>query len=292
MNADTDLIHYRAADGVEASARVFRAGDRSAAVIVCLPAMGVRADYYAGLAQLLCREGFTVVLSDLRGIGRSSVRASARCDFGYREILELDLPALIEAVRQEFPHSDRVLLGHSLGGQLGALFLGAHPEAAKALILIASGSVYFKGWRFPRRLRVLAMALLLRLLGAMFGYVPGDKVGFAGTEAKRVVVDWSNNCFSGRHAVAGSAFDYEKAMRALVKPVLAISFAKDDLAPPRSVQNLLDKLPQCAVTAHPYAADHPGLERLGHFNWTKRIDVIVPVIAGWVATDAGKSLKS
>jgi predicted alpha/beta hydrolase len=57
--------------------------------------MGVRGSYYTDFAKMLSRAGFNVVTSDLRGVDSSSVRASRSCDFGYEEIISLDLPALV-----------------------------------------------------------------------------------------------------------------------------------------------------------------------------------------------------
>src|SRR5579863_5637902 len=109
------IVEYFASDGASASFRLFAAADPDATVVICLPAMGVRGRYYSDFASLLSKSGFHVLTSDLRGIDSSSVRASRHCDFGYEEIINRDLPALVEAARLRFPSNDRLLLGHSLG---------------------------------------------------------------------------------------------------------------------------------------------------------------------------------
>jgi predicted alpha/beta hydrolase len=276
-----ETVEYAAKDNTRAALQIFTADDAGAPVVMCLPAMGVRGSYYTEFAEKLSRAGYHVVVSDLRGIGSSSVRPSRDCDFGYNEILTLDLPALVETVRQRFPSNDRLLLGHSLGGQLGALYLSANPEAARALILIAAGSVYYKGWPFPGRLRVLFTAILLRAMGMVLGYVPGAKVGFAGTEARTLVADWSNNCFTGKYVIAGSNYDYEGSLRRIVKPVLAVSFERDGLAPARSVENLLSKLSAAVIVHRCFSAACPGLEKAVHFSWVKRAEVVVATVQGW-----------
>jgi len=108
-----EIIEYCASDGVRASFRLFPAADHDAPVVICLPAMGVRGRYYSDFAHLLSESEFHVLTSDLRGIDSSSVRASRHCDFGYAEIINRDLPALVEAVRLRFPSNRRLLLGHS-----------------------------------------------------------------------------------------------------------------------------------------------------------------------------------
>lgn len=244
--------------------------------------MGVRGSYYAGLAQGLSNAGLHAITSDLRGIGSSSVRASPSHDFGYKEMLSLDLPALIAQVRVCFPESKVLLLGHSLGGQLCALYLSEHPEAAEGLILIATCNVHYKGWSPFMRWRVLGTALSLRSLGALMGYVPARRLGFAGNEARTVIIDWSNNCKNGRYVVKHSRHDYDLSLQQMAKPILSISFEADRLAPPRAVANLLSKLPRCSVTAKCFSSNHPGLENAGHFDWAKRPETVTETISSWV----------
>jgi predicted alpha/beta hydrolase len=275
-------VEYLSQDGARASMGVFHADDPAAPVVIVLPAMGVRAKYYKPFALALRRTGLHAVFSDLRGIGTSSVRASRGCDFGYAEILGLDLPALTAKVEECFPHNRRLLLGHSLGGQLWTLFLSSQPGAGEGLITIAACNVHYRGWSWPMRWRVLGMALALRSLGAVLGYVPADKLGFAGTEARTVVLDWSNNCLTGRYDIAHSKQDYEQSLTQMSKPVLAISFELDRLAPRKSIENLLSKLRSAQVTRRHFVADYPGLEKASHFNWVKRPEVVAQTVRTWL----------
>jgi predicted alpha/beta hydrolase len=278
-----EVIGYQASDSVSANLQVYKVDNPNAPVVVCLPAMGVRGSYYADFAQHLCKAGFHVAVADLRGIDSSSVRASRECDFGYAEILERDLPALTACVRQRFPASSQYFLGHSLGGQLWALYLSANPVAAEGLILIASCNVHYLGWHWPTSWYVLGMALVMRSLGFALGYVPGEKLGFAGTEARTVVRDWSHNCMTGRYEVANSQIDYETALQRLPRPILAISFETDIYAPPNSVDNLLRKFRSSRVESRRFTKDHPGMEKVTHFNWAKKPQVVVDTISEWIS---------
>ncbi|MCW7541678.1 alpha/beta fold hydrolase [Aquabacterium sp. A7-Y] len=277
-----ELIEYCARDGARASLRAYRADHAAAPVVICLPAMGVKGAFYTDLALALRQGGVHAVLSDLRGVDTSSVRASRACDFGYDQVLRLDLPALTEKVHECFPASRRWLLGHSLGGQLSALYLSVQPEAADGLILIAACNVHHKGWSGLMRWRVLGTTLLFRSLGTLLGYVPAGRFGFAGNEARTMVRDWSNNCLTGRYEIVNGTHDYERSLRQLTKPVLAISFELDRLAPRASVENLLRKLENAPVTRRHFAPDATGLEKASHFNWAKRPQVVVQTIQAWM----------
>jgi predicted alpha/beta hydrolase len=277
-----EALAYAASDGATAQIGIFPAREAGAPVLVCLPAMGVRASYYTPFARAIAAAGLHAVTSDLRGLGTSSLRPSRACDFGYDEMLTRDLPALLHRVRERFPASPLYLLGHSLGGQLATLHLAANPSAAKGLILIATCNLHYRGWPVPKRYGVLGFALLLRAIGDVLGYVPAGRLGFAGTESRSLIIDWVNNCRSGNYAIKGSATDYEALLPQMNAPVLCISFAADRLVPPQAVENLLGKLEQSKTTRCHFRSDHPGLESIGHFDWVKRPAVLVETIGRWL----------
>ena len=82
--------------------------------------MGVRASYYESFAANLCEHGFNVVTADWRGQGKSSERASRTTNFGYEDII-CDLRELIEHTDTWFPNTKKIIVGHSLGGQISKL---------------------------------------------------------------------------------------------------------------------------------------------------------------------------
>jgi len=157
-------LRIESADGVGHTATVFEASRQDAPVIVCLPAMGAPAGYYGPFAEALAsRDDATVVLLDLRGQGRSTARARAGHQFGYREILELDLPEAIWALRRRYPGRRLYLAGHSLGGQLG-LFAAARPDIRlDGLILIAAGTAHWRAWNGFDRVWMSMMMAGVRL---------------------------------------------------------------------------------------------------------------------------------
>lgn len=277
-----DMIEYVAADAHRVSMRVLCADNPAAPILLCLPAMGVAASYYAGFCEALRESGMHVAMSDLRGLGSSSLRASRSCDFGYHEILSRDLGAFVAVVEEQFPASPRYLFGHSLGGQLWSLYLSANPHAAAGLVTMASCNVHYVGWEEPARYRVLGTAFLLRAIGAVLGYVPADRLGFAGNEARTLIIDWFNNCLTGNYRVTNDTIEYESALRVMGKPVLALSLEGDGLAPQRSVDNLILKMRAASVTRRHLCLSELGLARPSHFSWTKRPAPVVGLILEWV----------
>ena len=86
---------------------------RPAPLILGLPAMGVPAAFYARFADALAAAtGAVVEFADLPGQGERPERARDGADFGYREIVEQELPAWVACRRAEHPGRPIVLLGH------------------------------------------------------------------------------------------------------------------------------------------------------------------------------------
>src|SRR5690606_36359170 len=86
--------------------------------LLWLPALGIAARHYVPFAEALAARGVAVFVHEWRGNGSSSLRAARHCDWGYRELLELDIPASHADIEAELPGLARAIGGHSLGGQL------------------------------------------------------------------------------------------------------------------------------------------------------------------------------
>jgi predicted alpha/beta hydrolase len=278
MDGRREEVGIEGKDGARSSITVF-AGDFSLAspVLICMPAMGVTAKFYEPLALPVLKEGWHLVTADLRGNGLSSVRASREVSFGYHEMVTFDWPAVVEKVRALFPGAPLYILGHSLGGQLSTLYLAANPGACPGLILVATPSVYYKGWDFPLNLGVLAGTQFACAIAGILGYFPGRKIGFGGTEARGVIRDWSHTGRTGRYEPAGSPVDFERLLGDLELPVLSISFEGDLLAPERAVRNLCVKMKRCRISHL-----HLSGEDLGHLEWVRNPQPVIENIRRWM----------
>jgi predicted alpha/beta hydrolase len=280
---DKQIVPLSMRDGSRSEITVYEKPSLAAAtVIVITPAMAVPADYYEPLALKCVENGWNVVTADLRGNGRSSVRASRSVQFGYREHVEYELPAVIGAVRERFPSNRLVLLGHSLGGQLSALYMSVNPGCVQGLILIASGSVHYRGWGFPQNIGVLIGTQVAATLARALGVLPGRLIGFGGTESARLIGDWAREALTGRYHVAGSTHDFEALLRTIAAPVLALSFEGDFFAPRQAVLNLCKKLTNADVSHRHLTPKDFGLPHVGHFQWVKCSDPVVEVISEWM----------
>ena len=267
-------------DGVASKITVFTGEDHAPAapVLICMPAMGVTAKFYEPLAEPILQEGWRFVTADLRGNGLSDLRVRRGVNFGYRDMITFDWPAVVDRVKELFPGSPVYLLGHSLGGQLSALYLAANPEAVSGLILVATPSVHWRAWDFPVKMGVLAGTQAACVLARALGYFPGRMIGFGGMEAKGVICDWARQARTGRYEPAGSELGYERLLREMETPVLAFSFEDDFLSPEKAVGSLLAKMTRARSTHFNLAGDD-----LDHFRWVKRPAPVIEKMREWLA---------
>ena len=128
---ELEKIEIRSDDGVSSRITVFRAAAADSTVVIIMPAMGVPASFYEPLATALVDQGLNVVTADLRGHGESSIRPGKGVDYGYGEMVLYDWPCIIDRVEGQFPDAPKVILGHSLGGQLTPLIWPTTPARSR-----------------------------------------------------------------------------------------------------------------------------------------------------------------
>ncbi|MFP7721215.1 alpha/beta hydrolase family protein [Lysobacter sp. A3-1-A15] len=282
MSIDTEQIALETGSGHRFSLLATLPRAPTAAVL-WLPALGVAARHYQPFAGALARHGVATFLHEWRGHGTSSIRAGKGCDWGYRELLAEDLPASEAALRRRLPGLQRIVGGHSLGGQLACCHLGLSPDAADRLWLVASGAPYWRAFPAPIRHGLPLAYRLLPWLARRFGALPGRRIGFGGQEAPGVMADWAATALSGTYVAPGIDADLEQAMADAAPSVRAVVLEDDWLAPRSSLDFLLAKLPKALVQARSMDAGHVEA-RADHFAWMRSPEAV----AKWLCAETGE----
>jgi predicted alpha/beta hydrolase len=247
-------------------------------VVVIVPGLGIPGGYYDVFAAELAARGFDVGIGELRGQGDSRPRPSAASRYGYHELVSVDFPAIFEAVRDRFPDSTPYLLGHSMGGQLGVCYAARIRGRLGGLILVASGTPYYRGFRGARSPGILVGSAAMSLTANVAGFWPGNRmdIGGFGRQSRVLISDWSRLARTGRFDPDGADIDYEERIARLKLPLLSISIAGDEVAPASSARHLVDKLPHAEVTTWLQR------DRLGHNGWIRNPGSTVERIEAWL----------
>jgi malonyl CoA-acyl carrier protein transacylase/NAD(P)-dependent dehydrogenase (short-subunit alcohol dehydrogenase family)/SAM-dependent methyltransferase/acyl carrier protein len=98
--------------------------------VVCLHGILEHGVAWEAVATSLVQEGYRVVAPDLRGHGRSGHVPKGACYYA------LDFLGDIDALVRQLMNQPFVLVGHSLGAALAAMFAAVRPEWVSALVLV------------------------------------------------------------------------------------------------------------------------------------------------------------
>ena len=247
--------------------------------VLWLPALGVAAKHYLPLAEALAAHGVAVFLHEWRGNGSSNVRASREMDWGYREILTLDLPCSHAAIARHCDAPVGAIGGHSIGGQFAACYLALHPAAFQELWLVATGSPYWRNFPAPKRYAFPFAYQFVPWIADLRGSLPGRRLGFGGDEARTLMRDWARVGLSNRYAATGMETDLEAALSQVSTEVRAVLMSHDWFAPRRSMQGLLDKLPRSTSSLTTLDRNALGVAA-DHFAWMKQPQAVVDALLG------------
>lgn len=276
----TTVVPVRSDDGA-ASELLLVAAPRPHALLVWLPALGVPARAYRAFAETLAARGVSVLIHEWRGIGSSSIRASHGVDWGYRELLQFDLPGTARAMASRSGRLPVYWGGHSLGGQLASLHMARNPGHGAGLVLVGSGAPF---WRVQRRriaTALLAAMAVVPALTRLAGHLPGRRIGFGGREARGVMRDWLRCVRTGRYRAGGLDEDLEEALAALDCPVLGVTLADDLFGPRAALEYLLDKTAckdRTQVEITPQELGAPA----DHFSWMQTPSVVSAWVMQWL----------
>lgn len=247
---------------------VYEPASEALANLIILPALGVPARFYSKLAEAAANAGFRAVLVEQRGHGESPIRPSRMNNWGFKETVSDDLPAVIEWVRERDQTIPLYLAGHSLGGHYAAMIAGLRPEAADGIILIACASPYIEAFAGRTKLSLRFLHLAIPASAIALGVYPGDRIGFGGREARGVMADWLALSKTNRYGGRGLPKDIDERIADYHGSLFVLKMARDPFAPEAGVRAVVDKFKNARIAEKKLTESDIG-DHADHFRWAK-----------------------
>ncbi|MEL4153043.1 alpha/beta fold hydrolase [Corynebacterium bovis] len=246
-------------------------------LVMIWPGLGVGGRYYRPIARYLAERGMPVAIGELRGQGASTAVASRRHRWGYHHLASEDYPMEIRAAKAELglpADHPTVLLTHSMGGQVGGIFL-SRPEArelnVRGMMGVGTGTPWYRTFTGSARIKFLLGSQFMGAYSQITGRWtdgPLDVIGY-GRQSGMHLAEWAKlartNSLEGLH---DADRNYVLAMRATTVPVLLTRFRNDEDCTWASAEKYGRLLPKTFARVEELDGD------LGHNRWARDPQIV------------------
>lgn len=250
---------------------------------ILMPALGVPAKFYKKLAQGLAGGGVTTVIVEQRGNGESSYRANDGSVFSISEYLSTDLKAAYGWFKQDMQDVPFYIGGHSLGGHVASMFAARHPNEFSGIIHFACGMPFPADFSLLGKMMIKIYAVLVPVTARLFGYFPGQKLGFAGSEYTGLMEDWRQWTQRGTYDIDGLE-GIEQQMATYSGRMLSIAIANDNMMTMGAIKRACAPFSNTKITSVMLGPREQG-DFLGHINWARKPNGAISAVLDWLAEE-------
>jgi predicted alpha/beta hydrolase len=232
--------------------------------------MAISSRFYAPLVGAFTEHGWDAVALPRRGFERGLPVASRSVDWSYDDEIT-DMADAVAKARAEDPTRPVIVLGHSLGTQLGAGHQ-LHRDPADGLVSVAASVPHAK--YFPKAgIAVRTLAMLLPAVVAVRGFVPRPFFGAPG--ARTMMREWSRMVRTGKPPFAVPA--------RITAPTLVVRLEGDTFAVPASTDRYAELLVEpAALTQWTYRKDDvPEGGTTHHIHWVRTPGPVADQVVDW-----------
>ncbi|MEA3363929.1 MAG: alpha/beta fold hydrolase [Thermodesulfobacteriota bacterium] len=246
--------------------RMFVPQGEPIAVVLIVPAMGVKQQYYTSFADWLREQGYLVVTFDYRGIGLSRSGSLRGYKADIMDWVQLDCAAMVRTVPEAADRKPFYLIGHSLGGQIYP-FLPDRSSVTK-MVTVASGSGYWGD--APPRLRRVSWYLwyfVVPLSLRLFGYFPGKRLRKVGDLPHAVMAQWRRWCLHPDYVVGVEGEQARQLYSNVKTPITSLSFSDDEYMSARNIEALHNFYTAAPRVMKRISPSEVNVDKIGHFGF-------------------------
>lgn len=247
-------------------------------LIVVASATGVRREFYQKFASYLCEHGFAVITFDYTGIGGSLNQPIRQITKGVEDWGRTDLNAVLQYGMERYPQTKKLVMGHSIGGQI----IGLAPRVMDydGIVLMTAQSGYWKHWTDFGRVKMwFNWHVLFPTLLRAFGYLPSKRLTGMEDLPVNVAKQWST---WGKHPeyLLGHLPTEKTYYQKFSKPISSFIVEDDDLGPQSASDWLLAQYSLADRNRILLRPEDLGLKGIGHFGLfkEKHKEVLWPLV--------------
>lgn len=274
------------ADGFALSARAYRpepSRDLGRTAIITA-ATGAKASYYWRYAMFLASHGFSSVVADYRGVGRSVPDGGLRgMSTRWHEWGTLDVDAVIGWALDDGPDRTVVAVGHSFGGL--AVCLAPHARAVSRLLMVGAQHAHWPDYaRRARPQMVWRWHLVMPVISTLLGFFPGRRLGWMEDVPRGVALDWARGRSNFARTIGRDGDAIMARLTQLDFDILAVAATDDPFATSTATDRLLGYLPHARSQRCSIAPDTVGSGEIGHLGlFHERFrDTLWPQSVAWL----------
>ena len=249
------------------AATVYRPKNEVKKAVMLAPATGIKRQFYHNFATHLAENGFGILTFDNEGIGESLSSALAKCDASLISWGRHDMPAVLDALQDEFANATYHLIGHSAGGQL----IGLMPNysALASVFNVACSSGRIKNMSMPYKLKAMGfMDAFIPLANLTLGYTPSDKIGMGEPLPRGVSRQWREWCNGAGYIKTAFGKSIQTHFyNDITMPSLWLGFSDDDIANSKNMDDMIRVFTKMPVEKQFLNPEDFGLNHIGHMRY-------------------------
>ncbi|KAA0931239.1 alpha/beta fold hydrolase [Psychrobacter sp. ANT_H59] len=249
------------------AATVYRPKTPVKKAVMIAPATGIKRQFYHNFATHLAEHGFGVLTFDNEGIGESLSTDLAKCDASLISWGRHDMPAVLDALQDEFTDATYHLIGHSAGGQLIGLMPNSQSIASVFNVACSSGRI--KNMDMPYKLKAIGfMEAFIPLTNLTLGYTPSDKIGMGEPLPRGVARQWREWCNgAGYIKTAFGKSIHTHFYDEIDMPALWLGFSDDEIANSKNMDDMIRVFTKMPVEKRFLDPKDFGVSSIGHMRY-------------------------
>lgn len=263
-------INVLTPDGFELSGILYEYCGAPKAVVQLNIGTGMRKEFYANFARYLAENGFIVCLWEYRGMGES--KPYDKDDFACITMQDwaIDMRAVLDFLETRYPDWPKLMIGHSIGGQLVGLL--PNHSILKGMVMITCSTGTWWHHTLPYRLKsYFFFNMLTPLTVPWTGYLPAKRLNIMEDLPAALIMEWREWCNSENYlfdfldkSIPHSAYDQ------LTLPIKAYWTTDDPIANAVTVPALLRHFRKADILTETIRPADYELKSIGHFGLFSR----------------------